>query len=195
MTLPSAHILPFIVLVFTALVPMPAHGDRTMLQFNATKTRELHRFFDNLQYILNHVQVTSQNEMKCHAVRYMDINTSKLWETLVEFTDPTKTFAEFKTTLQDLYPGSQEEHKWTVADMDQLIGEWLCLGIISQTMSRIAPSLEVFWLTYGEHFCRDCSSRCQIVTQTTLTHQKTFMRPPFRSYMACHPCPLHDPTL
>ena len=69
--------------------------------------------------------------MKCHATRYVDIDTSELWETLPEFIDPTKTFEEFKTVLQDLYPGSKEEHKWTVADMDQLIGERLHLGILS----------------------------------------------------------------
>ena len=59
----------------------------------------------------------------------MDINTSKLLETLLEFIDPTKMFAEFKTALQDLYPGSKEEYKWMVADMDQLIGKRLHLGI------------------------------------------------------------------
>ena len=32
--------------------------------------------------------------------------------------------------LQDLYPGFKEEHKWMVADMDQLIGEWSHLGIL-----------------------------------------------------------------
>ena len=50
--------------------------------------------------------------------------------TLPEFIDPTKMFGEFKTMLQDLYPGSKEECKWTVADMYQLIGKWSCLGIL-----------------------------------------------------------------
>ena len=113
-----------------ALTPMPAHSNRTAPQFDPTNLRELCCFFDDLQYILNHTQVTSENKMKCHAVRYMDINTSKLWETLPEFIDSTKTFAEFKTAPQDLYPGSREECKWTVADMDQLIGEQLHLGIL-----------------------------------------------------------------
>jgi hypothetical protein len=102
---------------------MPACGNRTTPQFNPTKPRELHCFFNNLQYILNRTQVTSKYEIKCHTARYVDINTSEHWETLPEFIDPTKMFEEFETALQDLYPGSKEEHKWTVADMDQLIGE------------------------------------------------------------------------
>ena len=102
-------------------IPMPMHSDRTTPQFNPTKPRELCRFFDNLQYILNCTQVTSKNEMKHHAIRYMDIDTSELWE----------TYEEFKTMLQDLYPESKEECKWMVVDMDQLIGEQSHLGILS----------------------------------------------------------------
>ena len=68
--------------------------------------------------------------MKCHATIYVDIDTSELWETLPEFKDPTRMFEGFKTALQDLYTGSKEERKWMVVDMDQLIGEWWCLGIL-----------------------------------------------------------------
>ena len=50
--------------------------------------------------------------------------------TLPEFIDPTKMFEEFKTVLLDLHPGSKEECKWTVADMEQLIGKRSCLGIL-----------------------------------------------------------------
>ena len=114
-----------------APIPMPMHGDRAAPQFDPTKPRELHRFFDDLQYILNCAQVTSKNKMKHHTTRYVDIDTSELWETLPEFIDPTKTFEKFKTTLQDLYPGSKEKRKWMVADMDQLIGERSRLGILS----------------------------------------------------------------
>ena len=49
------------------------------------------------------MQVTDEKKIKCHAIRYMYINTSKVWETLPKFTDSTKMFAEFKTALQDLY--------------------------------------------------------------------------------------------
>jgi hypothetical protein len=80
---------------------------------SSTRPSPESRFFDDLEYILNRAQITSENEMKRHATRYVDIDTSDLWETLPEFTDHTKTFEEFKTVLQDLYPGSKEERKWT----------------------------------------------------------------------------------
>jgi hypothetical protein len=38
---------------------------------------------------------------------------------------PTKTFDKFKSAIFKLYPGSESEHKWTIADMDKLVGEQL----------------------------------------------------------------------
>jgi hypothetical protein len=52
-----------------------------------------------------------------------------LWETIPEF-DATKTFNEFKSAIFKLYLGSESERKWTIADMDKLVGEQLQMGIL-----------------------------------------------------------------
>jgi hypothetical protein len=44
--------------------------------------------------------------------------------------DVTKTFNKFKFTIFKLYPGSESEHKWTIANMDKLVGEQLWMGIL-----------------------------------------------------------------
>jgi hypothetical protein len=44
-----------------------------------------------------------------------------LWEAIPEF-DITKTFDEFKFTIFKLYPSSESECKWTIADIDKLVG-------------------------------------------------------------------------
>ena len=69
--------------------------------------------------------------MKQHARRHVDVDTTELWETLTEYADVTKTYEEFKTAVYALYPGSDEERKWSVADMDKLVGERMRIGIIS----------------------------------------------------------------
>jgi hypothetical protein len=51
-----------------------------------------------------------------------------LWEAIPEF-NVTKNFDEFKSTIFKLYPGSESEHKWTIADMDKLVGEQLQMRI------------------------------------------------------------------
>jgi hypothetical protein len=69
-------------------------------------------------------------EKKKHVCRYVDINTTDLWEAIPEF-DVTKTFDEFKSAIFKLYPSSVSEHKWTIADMDKLVGEQLWMGILN----------------------------------------------------------------
>jgi hypothetical protein len=110
---------------------MPCRGDRSAPRFDPKQPRELRRYFDDLDFAFARAAVTDQAEKKGHACRYVDVDTSELWETLVEFTDVTKTYDEFKSAVYELYPGSDEERKWSVADMDQLVGERSRIGIIS----------------------------------------------------------------
>jgi hypothetical protein len=75
-------------------------------------------------------QIVDDAEKKKHACRYVDIDTTDLWEAIPEF-DGTKTFDNFKSTIFKLYPGSESERKWTIADMDKLVGEQLRVGILN----------------------------------------------------------------
>jgi hypothetical protein len=67
--------------------------------------------------------VTDSEEKKKHACCYVDVDTSELWETLPEFLDASKTYEDFAKAIYALYPGSDEERKWSVADMDKLVGK------------------------------------------------------------------------
>jgi hypothetical protein len=68
--------------------------------------------------------------MKTHTCRYVDINTTKLWESLPEFAVGT-SYNAFKTAIHKLYPGSENDCKWLIADMDKLVGEQLWIGIFN----------------------------------------------------------------
>jgi hypothetical protein len=110
---------------------MPSRGDRSAPKFDPKQPRELRRYFDDLDFAFTRAGVTDRGEMKQHACRYVDVDTTELWETLTEYTDATKTYDEFKAAVYALYPGSDEERKWSVADMDKLVGERMRIGIIS----------------------------------------------------------------
>jgi hypothetical protein len=114
-----------------AIIPMPVRGDRSAPKFDPKQPRELRRYFADLAFAFGRATVTDEEEQKRHATRYVDVDTSELWETLPEFSDNTKTFAEFVAAVSALYPGADEERKWSVADMDKLVGERTRLGIIS----------------------------------------------------------------
>jgi hypothetical protein len=69
--------------------------------------------------------------MKKHACRYVDINTSKLWESIPKYL-PTVSFNNFRIAVHKLDPGSEDNCKWSIADMDKLVGEQLRIGIYNE---------------------------------------------------------------
>jgi hypothetical protein len=59
----------------------------------------------------------------------MPITTlAELWELVPEFTTGV-SFNNFRTAIHKLYPGSENNCKWSISDMDKLIGEQLCVSI------------------------------------------------------------------
>ena len=68
--------------------------------------------------------------MKKHACRYVDIDTSELWESIPEYAAGI-SFNTFRIAVHKLYPGSEDDRKWSIADMDKLVGEQLRIGIFN----------------------------------------------------------------
>ena len=56
-----------------------------------------------------------------HALQFVDCNTTELWEILPEFTD----------AVCQLYPGSDVEQCWLIADMEKLVADTSKTGISS----------------------------------------------------------------
>jgi hypothetical protein len=88
------------------------------------------------------VQVVNDTKKKKHTCRYINIDTADLWEAIPEF-DITKTCDEFKSAIFKLYPGSESERKWTIADMDKLVREQLQMGILN--ISDLRNYYQVFY--------------------------------------------------
>jgi hypothetical protein len=65
-----------------------------------------------------------------------------LWEAIPEF-DGTKTFDKLKSAIFKLYPHSESERKWTIADMDKLVREQLRMGILN--ISDLGNYYRVFY--------------------------------------------------
>ena len=75
--------------------------------------------------------MVDEQERKKHACRFLDVDTCELWESLTTFTNNAKTFKEFCDKVYRVYPRSEEECKWSVSDMDKLVGETSRIGILS----------------------------------------------------------------
>jgi hypothetical protein len=110
---------------------MPAHGNYNAPQFDKTQPQELRCYFDDLEFLFGHAQVADDKEKKRHARRFVDVDTADLWESIPEFVDQAKTYEQYKAAIYCLYPGSEDERKWSVADLENLTTERAQIGIHS----------------------------------------------------------------
>ena len=69
--------------------------------------------------------------MKQHALWFVDCDTAELWEILPEFADTTASYQQFVDAVYKLYPGSDAERRWSIGDMEKLVGEASRVGISS----------------------------------------------------------------
>src|SRR5882762_2051582 len=111
------------------IVPMPAQSDHSAPQFNPRQPCELWRYFADLNFHFGRSHTTDDQERKHHTCNYVDFKTAELWESLMEFGDHAKSFANFVQAIYKLYPGSEEECRWLVADLDNIVEERSCIGV------------------------------------------------------------------
>jgi hypothetical protein len=175
---------------------MPARGHSTAPKFDPTKPRELRRFFDELELLFAACKVTDSDVMKKHACIYVDIDSAELWESLPQQATGV-SFGEFRKAIHKLYPGSEDDRKWTISDMDKVVGEQLRIGIFdandlgiiighfstspisfalktgSRKPNKVELSFAVSNQPYGHALQDALNSSTQIITPTIPTHWTT----------------------
>jgi hypothetical protein len=112
-------------------VTMPARRDRNAPKFDKTQPRQLRPYFSELESLFADAQVASEKEKKELALRYLDLDTADVWETLDEYDAVTKSYEEFKNAVLELYPGSEKTRRWTEEDLDRLTEAYSRNGIES----------------------------------------------------------------
>jgi hypothetical protein len=113
-----------------AYPPMPARGQdiAPKFDFDPQRPQELRRYFEDLATLFQASNVIQDQEKKRYARRYVDLDTYDLWESLSEYQSPY-SWDQFIAAVHKLYPGSEDDRKWSIADMDKLIGEQLRIGV------------------------------------------------------------------
>jgi hypothetical protein len=111
---------------------MPATRPHTAPKFSPDPPRELMRYFEELDTLMEPALITVDIDKKKQAVRYLDMDTAETWKALVSYSVASrKSYKEWKKEVTMLYPGVDEEKRWTIADMDKLVGERARIGIHS----------------------------------------------------------------
>ncbi|KDR69122.1 hypothetical protein GALMADRAFT_230903 [Galerina marginata CBS 339.88] len=109
---------------------MPVRGERGAPIFDAQQPAEIKRFFDQLDTLFTRSAITNEADKKKYTIRYADYSTADLWEAIPEYSDVTKTYDDFKKAIISGY--IDEKRKYSVSDLDLLVGERQRLGIHSQ---------------------------------------------------------------
>ena len=73
--------------------------------------------------------MVDKEEMKQHALQFINCDTAELWEILPEFADATASYQQFVDTVYKLYLGSDTKRHWLIGDMEKLVGEVSRVGI------------------------------------------------------------------
>ncbi|KAJ7830860.1 hypothetical protein B0H13DRAFT_2432885 [Mycena leptocephala] len=141
---------------------MPSRGDRNAPTFESTKPRELPRYFSDLEYQFTRCNITDNDEKKSHATRFLSVRDADAWEALTEFFTPTNTYAEFKDAVLNLYPGTAPGKKYSLADLDTLVGAHARTGIHSRgdfsEFYRDFSTISTYLIKQGELSPKDQTS-------------------------------------
>ena len=108
---------------------MPSSRHHTALKFSEDQPCELRRFFEELGNLFGPANITTDVDMKEQAVRYIEVDTADMWKSLAEYSNPQSSYEDWKKKVVGLYPGANEDKRWTMKDLDKLVGERAWIGI------------------------------------------------------------------
>ncbi|KAF8229249.1 hypothetical protein L208DRAFT_1082570, partial [Tricholoma matsutake] len=121
---------------------MPSASNQNAPCFDPMKPREFQKYFDEVAQLLRDCNITDETDQKFHTVRYVDSNTADTWKHLTEY-GTMHNYATFKDAVRKLYPGSHDGSKWSISDLDKLIGETAHVGLM--TAEDIAHHYQLFF--------------------------------------------------
>ena len=110
---------------------MPMRGTSKAPHFSPDELREIRRYFQDLENLFKTCNVTTDVAKKQYACHYVSIDTSDLWSSIPAH-DVIVSWDDFVKAVCKLYPGTDDEQKWTIADMDTLVGSQLRIGIYNK---------------------------------------------------------------
>jgi hypothetical protein len=81
---------------------LPARRKHTAPTIDNSQPEGLERYFSVLESFFTLHDIVNRQERKQAALRYVSVRTESLWKTTEAWTNATKTYKEFKTSLQAL---------------------------------------------------------------------------------------------
>ncbi|EPQ49701.1 hypothetical protein GLOTRDRAFT_20116, partial [Gloeophyllum trabeum ATCC 11539] len=110
---------------------LPSRYDKHAPRFDPEQPRTLLRYFEDITdlFAAHPNAVASEAAKKAVVVKYVPMYEEELWKGVPEFADDSKSFEEFKAAILALYPAVKEDQRYSVGDMDRIVGERQRVGI------------------------------------------------------------------
>ena len=112
-------------LAIPPITRMPARGHSTAPTFDGDALN-LAPFFDEVETLANEAQLDDAAKVK-HTLRYARREDSELWRTLPTATGGT--FAQFRAAVIALYPGAEDDRRYSESDLRRLVINQQTYGI------------------------------------------------------------------
>ncbi|PPQ79708.1 hypothetical protein CVT24_010239, partial [Panaeolus cyanescens] len=103
-------------------VPLPIRGTAKAPSFTQDRSREIGRYFSDVELLLEQAQITTDREKINAIARYAEFDISDFWQSLPEFSANPANYQAFKDAVLRLYPNADDSNnKFTVAELQNLI--------------------------------------------------------------------------
>ena len=93
---------------------MPACGECSAPSFNKVKPCKLPCFFDELEYLFSHAELTENADKKKQVLRYVDFDVEQIWKTFPEYSNPEITYEGFKAAILIHYPDVSGDYVYSL---------------------------------------------------------------------------------
>ncbi|KZT22797.1 hypothetical protein NEOLEDRAFT_1180548 [Neolentinus lepideus HHB14362 ss-1] len=142
----------------TNVKALPSRRDKATPIFDPKNPQSLLRYLEDLEDLFkaHPTLITNEADKKCAAVKYVPMHQEEMWKGLPEYKDAAKTYEAFVTALKMLYPAVHEDQRYSVGDMDRLVGERVRIGI--HNLADLSTFYCEFLLIMHFLHCRDLIS-------------------------------------
>src|ERR1700761_639527 len=102
---------------------LPYRREDSAPRFDPSDPSTINRYFDDLEFLFIRHSVSDHQEKKRAAVNYPCVVTERLWKTAHTFSNPARSYEDFKAEIIALYPEATAAHEYTRRQFDQLISD------------------------------------------------------------------------
>ncbi|KAF7797723.1 hypothetical protein EIP86_008923 [Pleurotus ostreatoroseus] len=108
---------------------MPMRTERSAPTFDPTNPRELRRYFEDLEALLQRCNITDATEKKRYARNYVPVDVADQWEMIPEYSSQQATYDQFKDKIFEQYPNAKDSKRWTRQNVFDLVNNTFTKGI------------------------------------------------------------------